>query len=154
MVSNKQDKVNEEDLLQDPLGDRKLNDVPRIVQKRLTKEKLYVKRNGERSSKPNPEVAKDYMLRDGKLDKESLMAVLQQVTQLCKRDPNLVRVDGHVVMFGDIHGQYHDLCEIMRKQRFGQNNKKFLFLGDYVDRGRYGPEVISYLFSLKVKFPH
>ena len=38
MVSNKQDKVNEEDLLQDPLGDRKLNDVPRIVQKRLTKE--------------------------------------------------------------------------------------------------------------------
>ena len=69
------------------------------------------------------------------------------------RDANLIRVDGEVVMFGDIHGQYYDLIEVMRSMRFGKTNKKFLFLGDYVDRGQHGPEVIAYLFALKVRYP-
>ena len=56
-------------------------------------------------------------------------------------------------MFGDIHGQYYDLIEVMRSMRFGKTNKKFLFLGDYVDRGQHGPEVIAYLFALKVRYP-
>lgn len=69
------------------------------------------------------------------------------------RESNIVRVDGSVVLFGDIHGQFYDLIEVMRKQKFGRSDKKFLFLGDYVDRGRYGPEVIAYLYALKICYP-
>jgi len=47
----------------------------------------------------------------------------------------LLRIEGKVLMIGDIHGQYFDLVEMLRKQKFGKSKKKFLFMGDYVDRG-------------------
>ena len=56
-------------------------------------------------------------------------------------------------MFGDIHGQYDDLVDVLTKQRFWNSSKQFLFLGDYVDRGMLGPEVVALLFAMKVRFP-
>ena len=55
---------------------------------------------------------------------------------MLKREPNLLRINGKVVVIGDIHGQFYDLINILRKTKFGRVNKKFVFMGDYVDRGR------------------
>ena len=57
---------------------------------------------------------------------------------------------------GDIHGQFYDLVWMLQKTkaRVGEKqNCKLLFLGDYVDRGLYGIEVMAYLFALKVHNP-
>ena len=90
----------------------------------------------------------------GKLSKEAFLAVVRQAAQVMAREPNLIRISGRVVMFGDIHGHFDDLCDILTRQRFGTTNKKFLFLGDYVDRGAFGPEVIALLFAMKIRFPN
>lgn len=54
-----------------------------------------------------------------------------------KTEDNLIRIDEPVVIVGDVHGQYYDICNMLNKvSSMGSNN--FLFLGDYVDRGIYG----------------
>ena len=63
------------------------------------------------------------------------MMIIDKATSVLSTEPNLLRVDGKVVIIGDIHGQYYDFVEILRKIKFGKSNKKLVFLGDYVDRG-------------------
>lgn len=54
---------------------------------------------------------------------------------------------------GEIKRQFYDMREIFR---LGGNpeNTKYLFLGDYVDRGIYAVEVILTIYSLKINFPN
>ena len=66
----------------------------------------------------------------------------------------MLRVNGKVVIIGDIHGQYYDLVEILRRVKFGKTNKKLVFMGDYVDRGKNQPEVVALLFGLKIRYPN
>ena len=69
-------------------------------------------------------------------------------------EPNLVRVDGKVTVIGDVHGQFYDFHGILKKVHEPDlANAKLLFLGDYVDRGAYGPEIILLLFALKIRYP-
>ena len=72
--------------------------------------------------------------------------------QLFSDEPNMLNLSSNIHIFGDIHGQYCDLIRFI--DMIGLPPKvKFLFLGDYVDRGDNSIEVISLLFSLKIKYP-
>lgn len=55
-----------------------------------------------------------------------------------------------VIVAGDIHGQFQDLNMIFTEHRWLDDPKtKYLFLGDYVDRGRHSIETIILLLALK-----
>lgn len=64
---------------------------------------------------------------------------------------NLTEDNGKFVVVGDIHGNVDDLIQVF--QTFGYPpNQKYLFLGDYIDRGHNSVEVLLLLYSLKVKY--
>jgi protein phosphatase len=79
------------------------------------------------------------------------------VTALCRlatahftAQPMVVRLDGELCVVGDIHGTLHDLLRILADQGL---EGRYLFLGDYVDRGAFSLEVVTLLFVLMLRRP-
>ena len=61
-------------------------------------------------------------------------------------------MDSPVNIAGDIHGQFFDVKNLIGKGG-GVPDNKFIFIGDFVDRGYNSVETITLLFCLKVKYP-
>ena len=80
-----------------------------------------------------------------------LKSLIEQATVCFKKEPNILRIPPPISVVGDIHGQFYDLVEVFRIAGFPPYSR-FLFLGDYVDRGQHSVQVISLLLCLKVKF--
>lgn len=64
----------------------------------------------------------------------------------------MIEIADPVNIVGDIHGQYYDLVKILDLGGDPQNHR-FLFLGDYVDRGMFSVECMTILMALKICFP-
>merc|ERR1719198_2145957 len=52
-----------------------------------------------------------------------------------------LQLEAPITLIGDIHGQYHDLIRIFEYGGFPPETN-YLFLGDYVDRGKHSLKVI------------
>ncbi|PON98687.1 Serine/threonine protein phosphatase [Trema orientale] len=82
-----------------------------------------------------------------------------EIKQLCfvsrdifLRQPNLLELEAPVKICGDIHGQYSDLLRLFEYGGFPPRSN-YLFLGDYVDRGKQSLETICLLLAYKIKYP-
>ncbi len=57
---------------------------------------------------------------------------------------------------GDIHGSYTKLRSLLRHcMRYcGESACRFVFLGDYIDRGRQSRDVVEFLIQIQASSPH
>ncbi|KAK8899948.1 hypothetical protein M9Y10_002271 [Tritrichomonas musculus] len=65
----------------------------------------------------------------------------------------LIRINSHCTIAGDLHGNLFDLIRIIKATDFS-NNGNLIFLGDYVDRGKFSIETVVLLFALFCTYPN
>ena len=93
---------------------------------------------------------------------------LEHIKKLCstvkdrlRGESPVLHVPAPVKIFGDIHGQYGDLMQYFRQlgtpcdwmPNGDISSFNYLFLGDWVDRGKFSLETVCLLFALKCQFP-
>eukprot|EP00656_Telonema_subtile_P006014 TRINITY_DN12762_c0_g1_i3.p2 TRINITY_DN12762_c0_g1~~TRINITY_DN12762_c0_g1_i3.p2 ORF type:complete len:413 (+),score=70.82 TRINITY_DN12762_c0_g1_i3:1304-2542(+) len=90
-----------------------------------------------------------------------------QIRLLCRSaervmrvEPSVLDVEAPVKVFGDTHGQFGDLMAFFKaygEPSLGEKGDlgkcRYLFLGDYVDRGSHSLETICLLLALKLRHP-
>ncbi|KAJ4146623.1 serine/threonine protein phosphatase Pzh1 [Fusarium falciforme] len=86
------------------------------------------------------------------LKNAEIVAICQRAREVFLSQPALLELDAPVKVVGDVHGQYTDVIRMFEMCGFPPNSN-YLFLGDYVDRGKQSLETILLLLCYKLKFP-
>lgn len=83
---------------------------------------------------------------------ETINNLCKGVSRVMEKESTLLNLTGSYTIVGDIHGSIRDLIYIFKKYGTPETTK-YIFLGNYVDRGEFSFEVISLLFAAKIMFP-
>lgn len=84
-----------------------------------------------------------FLKREGKLAKKLYVELIKRAKAVfrtpgvyAEQEPNMIKIQDPVTIVGDIHGQFYDFIKIVDDDTGGPlESTKYLFLGDYVDRG-------------------
>lgn len=86
------------------------------------------------------------------LPERDLRLLCEKIKEILIEESNIQPVSAPVTICGDIHGQFHDLLELFKKG--GEiPTSKYIFLGDFVDRGFNSLETFQLLLLFKLKWP-
>lgn len=86
------------------------------------------------------------------LDADQVQHLCASARDIFLEQPMLLELEAPLKLCGDVHGQYHDLLRVFDHAGFPPH-ANYLFLGDYVDRGKRSLETICLLFAYKIKYP-
>lgn len=87
------------------------------------------------------------------LDELRVISILEKTKELFYAEPNVLELRSEIYVVGDVHGQLYDVLSMFNTIG-GYDRGKFLFLGDYVDRGYQSINLFLLLCCLKLKRPN
>lgn len=93
----------------------------------------------------------DKLKNNTRLSTSEIINVIDQAHEILKTGTSFVKIKAKVNIIGDIHGQFTDLLKLLG-DKFDPEKYKYLFLGDYVDRGPNSIEVITFLLCCKILY--
>jgi serine/threonine-protein phosphatase PP1 catalytic subunit len=86
------------------------------------------------------------------LPENDIKALIQKTKDIVVKQPVFLELEAPLIILGDIHGQYYDLLRLFEYGGYPPK-ANYLFLGDYVDRGKQSIETICLLMAYKIKYP-
>ena len=134
------------DSLPDPFEDRVMKDVLPPPHLPLPHAKLFPKKGV-----PDWKVLRDHLTREEKQEKADLLELINLFQAQIKSEPNILKIQDPVTVVGDIHGQFYDLLKLLEVGGSPETTK-YLFLGDYVDRGAFSIECVLLLCAIKLNY--
>jgi diadenosine tetraphosphatase ApaH/serine/threonine PP2A family protein phosphatase len=78
--------------------------------------------------------------------------IIALASLLFASEPNTLILSAPITVCGDTHGQLFDVLHLFNISQFPPTCR-YLFLGDYVDRGYYSVELLCLLLCYKLKYP-
>ena len=126
-----------------------------VNEKYLKKQKKEIEEINERINTLEEKLIKSkkgsYCI-DIRISEREVFTVIDKVYPLIEKEESMLELEPPIYICGDIHGQFYDLLRVFEIFKYPPESK-FLFLGDYVDRGKNSLECILLLLCLKIKYP-
>ncbi|KER28041.1 hypothetical protein T265_05025 [Opisthorchis viverrini] len=86
------------------------------------------------------------------MKEDEIRYICEKSREIFLAQPILLELEAPLQICGDIHGQYTDLLRLFEHGGFPPASN-YLFLGDYVDRGKQSLETICLLLAYKIRYP-